>query len=80
MTDHKSDCAVHNEPALPAGPCDCGADSRISVDSDIMGDNTDIEIQPIQGDPVVRVFRTYTDDGAEVYDIYTVNAVDGECA
>jgi len=21
---HKSDCAVHNEPALPAGPCDCG--------------------------------------------------------
>ena len=25
MTDHKSDCAVHNEPAMPAGPCDCGA-------------------------------------------------------
>jgi hypothetical protein len=22
---HSSDCAVHNEPALPAGPCDCGA-------------------------------------------------------
>lgn len=21
---HASDCAVHNEPALPAGPCDCG--------------------------------------------------------
>jgi len=20
---HKSDCAVHNEPAYPAGPCDC---------------------------------------------------------
>lgn len=20
---HYSDCAVHNEPALPAGPCDC---------------------------------------------------------
>ena len=20
---HASDCAVHNEPALPAGPCDC---------------------------------------------------------
>lgn len=20
---HRSDCAVHNEPALPAGPCDC---------------------------------------------------------
>ena len=21
---HWSDCAVHNEPAYPAGPCDCG--------------------------------------------------------
>ena len=19
-----SDCAIHNEPAMPAGPCDCG--------------------------------------------------------
>jgi len=22
---HASDCAVHNEPAYPAGPCNCGA-------------------------------------------------------
>lgn len=22
---HASDCATHNAPALPAGPCDCGA-------------------------------------------------------
>lgn len=22
---HASDCAQHNEPAMPAGPCDCGA-------------------------------------------------------
>ncbi len=22
---HRSDCAVHNAPALPPGPCDCGA-------------------------------------------------------
>ena len=21
---HASDCAVHNAPALPKGPCDCG--------------------------------------------------------
>jgi hypothetical protein len=21
---HDSDCAVHNAPALPVGPCDCG--------------------------------------------------------
>ena len=24
--DHASDCARHNEPAYPAGDCDCGAD------------------------------------------------------
>ncbi len=23
---HDSDCAQHNEPAIPNGPCDCGAD------------------------------------------------------
>jgi hypothetical protein len=22
---HNSDCAIYNEPAFPAGPCDCGA-------------------------------------------------------
>jgi hypothetical protein len=25
---HASDCAVHNGPALEAGPCDCGATAR----------------------------------------------------
>lgn len=25
VTPHASDCALHNEPALPIGPCDCGA-------------------------------------------------------
>ena len=24
--DHASSCAVHNGPALPNGPCDCGYD------------------------------------------------------
>ncbi len=24
---HWSDCAVHNEPAYPNGPCDCGNDA-----------------------------------------------------
>lgn len=27
-TPHASDCAVHNAPALPPGPCDCGATSK----------------------------------------------------
>lgn len=25
---HASDCAVHNGPALPVGPCDCGSGGR----------------------------------------------------
>lgn len=27
MIDHASDCAVHNEPASPARPCNCGAEA-----------------------------------------------------
>lgn len=26
---HASDCAVHNAPALPNGPCDCGATAAL---------------------------------------------------
>jgi hypothetical protein len=29
MITHASDCAVHNLPALPIGPCDCGAAERL---------------------------------------------------
>ena len=28
---HSSDCALHNEPALPAGPCSCGLERLASV-------------------------------------------------
>lgn len=28
---HYSDCATYNEPALPAGPCDCGAPVTLSA-------------------------------------------------
>lgn len=27
-TCHDSDCSVHNEPAYPAGPCDCGFEAQ----------------------------------------------------
>jgi CRISPR/Cas system-associated endonuclease Cas3-HD len=33
ILNHKSDCAVHNEPAFPKGKCDCdflGAEDKIS--------------------------------------------------
>lgn len=29
--EHWSDCAVHNEPALPAGPCDCGTQDDAEI-------------------------------------------------
>lgn len=32
---HDSDCAVHNEPAMPNGPCDCGADEVPKLLADI---------------------------------------------
>lgn len=28
---HASDCAVHNEPAMPAGPCDCPVEAEIQA-------------------------------------------------
>jgi hypothetical protein len=28
---HASDCAVHNEPAMPNGPCDCGVDEVLTL-------------------------------------------------
>lgn len=30
---HKSDCAVNNGPALPAGPCDCGAPAFLGYEA-----------------------------------------------
>jgi len=30
---HKSDCAVHNEPAMPVGPCDCGAGNWMPIET-----------------------------------------------
>ena len=50
MTDatHDSDCAVHNAPALPPGPCDCGAGDldQFTIDTlmrDCMGASIDDE-------------------------------------
>lgn len=35
-TTHLSDCAVHNEPAYPNGPCDCGAAQTITYPPDML--------------------------------------------
>lgn len=31
--EHASDCALHNGPALPPGPCDCGAFQSVVLDN-----------------------------------------------
>ena len=53
----------------------------IDIDGTVFDDNTDIEIQPIQGEPVVWVDRTYDKTtGDALYSISEMNAIDGECA
>lgn len=33
--EHASDCALHNAPALPVGPCDCGATPELYSESEL---------------------------------------------
>lgn len=41
---HASDCAVHNEPAHPNGPCDCGASPPESSSfRDLLGASVDTD-------------------------------------
>lgn len=37
---HTSDCAVHNEPAMPAGPCDCATRVPGALESKAYADGT----------------------------------------
>ena len=47
---HASDCAVHNAPAMPAGPCDCGA----GIDIEWLGGNC-----PVQAEGTIDGRRFY---------------------
>ena len=48
---------------------------------DIDGDDypAGFEVQPIQGDPVVRMYVEYTSSGTAYYTFYATNADDGTC-
>lgn len=52
----------------------------VDLDGQIFTDNADLELQKIQGSPVVWVVRTYHTDGTAVYAFSMSNAIDGECA
>jgi hypothetical protein len=49
---HASDCAVHNGPAYPAGPCDCG-----------VAQNTEREALKLAVDGLEKILHTFAKDG-----------------
>lgn len=55
---HWSDCAVHNAPALPAGPCDCAKDApsadKLAV---AMAESRAGDIAPLVFVPTVTQFH-----------------------
>lgn len=50
---HRSDCALHNEPAMPAGPCDCGADLQLRIRDLELGMRTIAEMPLPQQDNMI---------------------------
>lgn len=53
---HASDCATHNEPALPAGPCDCGAATGLAPGYGIV---KEVGWDEIEGESVFRAIITF---------------------
>lgn len=53
--------------------------NSIDIDGTVFDDNTSLAIQPVEGDPVVWVVRTYDTDGTALYAFQYENAVDGPC-
>lgn len=54
--------------------------NSIDIDGTVFDDNSDLEIQPVQGDPVVKMWAEQDSTGTIAYSFEYVNAVDGECA
>jgi hypothetical protein len=53
--------------------------NSIDIDGAVFDDNSGLAIQPVGGDPVVRMYADIADDGSTVYSFEYVNAVDGAC-
>lgn len=51
----------------------------IDLDGQIFTDNSGLEMKPVRGQPVVRLYVEVTADGTEVYTLHSANAIDGEC-
>jgi len=53
--------------------------NSVDIDGAVFDDNTDLELQPVRGDTVVRMTGEVDDDGGVAYTFEYVNAIDGEC-
>ena len=53
--------------------------NSVDIDGSIFTDNTDLDIQPVQGDPVVWAWRGVDASGEPCLTFEYVNAIDGEC-
>lgn len=64
MRQHASDCATHNAPALPVGPCDCNDVTIIPPGGLNVGHVWQpIETAPMDGTEVILFYRWYLDGG-----------------
>jgi hypothetical protein len=53
--------------------------NSVDVDGTIFDDNSGLEMQPVEGNPVVTMWFDYDDEGNPAYTFEYVNAIDGEC-
>ena len=79
LTDGRSVSGVRNAAENSNGGTGIQGNS-IDIDGTVFDDNSDLEIQPVQGSPVVWVTRYQTAADTYEYRFEYVNAVDGECA
>lgn len=87
---HKSDCAVHNEPAYPAGSCTCGAEhmEKIEAENAMLATAHLILSIIAEGYPVEAIDGRYVrvenpnykpDNGSEQFIVYDVDGLCGVC-
>lgn len=75
--DHDSDCATHNMPAMPAGPCDCGDVTIIPPGGLSVGYFWQtIETAPMDGTEVILFYPHYLNGGFVTAGYFSVGGGD----